>query len=130
MWGAVCSDRALERLDDKSVSSSGPAGSGIAILAGAQVGWCVRWSLMSTADVPEDYELVVADDGSIPAEQIARLGLGPGAHLRVVPASGAWSSPRRKTAKGILAGKVDGEALVGALQDAKGERVALLDLDE
>lgn len=84
---------------------------------------------MSAADVPEDYELVVADDGSIPAEQITRLGLGPGAHLRVVPASTA-STPKRKTAKGILAGKVDGEALVGALQDAKGERVALLDLDE
>jgi hypothetical protein len=86
---------------------------------------------MSTADVPEDHELVVAADGSIPAEQIARLGLGPGAHLRVVAETpAASSSPRRKTAKGILAGKVDGEALVGALEDAKGERVALLGLDE
>jgi hypothetical protein len=86
---------------------------------------------MSTADVPEEYELVVAEDGSIPAEQVARLGLGPGAHLRVVPEPrGALSSPRRKTARGILAGEVDGEALIGALQDAKGERMALLDLDE
>jgi len=29
----------------------------------------------------------VADDGSIPAEQLARLGLRPGAHLRVVEAT-------------------------------------------
>ena len=40
---------------------------------------------MSTADVPETYELVVGPDGGVPAEQIARLGLRPGAHLRVVP---------------------------------------------
>jgi hypothetical protein len=30
-------------------------------------------------------ELVVADDGSIPASQLASLGFSPGAHLRVVP---------------------------------------------
>lgn len=40
---------------------------------------------MSTADVPEGHELIVGPDGSIPAEQVARLGLSPGAHLRVVP---------------------------------------------
>ena len=40
---------------------------------------------MSTADLPDGVELVVADDGSIPAEQLARLGITPGAHLRVVP---------------------------------------------
>jgi hypothetical protein len=28
--------------------------------------------------------LVVAPDGSIPADQVARLGVAPGAHLRVV----------------------------------------------
>ena len=39
---------------------------------------------MSTADVPETFELVVGPDGGIPAEQIARLGLRPGARLRVV----------------------------------------------
>ena len=32
----------------------------------------------------ESQELVVADDGSIPAEQISRLGLRPGMHLRAV----------------------------------------------
>jgi hypothetical protein len=40
--------------------------------------------MMSTADVPESHELIVGPDGSIPADQIARLGLRPGAHLRVV----------------------------------------------
>jgi hypothetical protein len=33
-----------------------------------------------------ELELVVADDGSIPAEQLRGLGLRPGAHLRVVEA--------------------------------------------
>lgn len=39
---------------------------------------------MSIVSGPEGHELVVADDGSIPAEQIARLGMRPGTHLRVV----------------------------------------------
>ena len=30
------------------------------------------------------YELIVADDGSIPAEQLAQFGVAPGDHLRVV----------------------------------------------
>ena len=41
---------------------------------------------MSATD-PTEKELVVADDGSIPADQIASLGLRPGAHLRVVETS-------------------------------------------
>jgi hypothetical protein len=43
-----------------------------------------RLLAMSIASGPEGHELVVADDGSIPAEQIARLGMRPGTHLRVV----------------------------------------------
>jgi hypothetical protein len=41
-----------------------------------------------------DHELVVAPDGSIPAAQLKRLGVGPGAHLRVVqtPASRSGGS--------------------------------------
>lgn len=39
---------------------------------------------MSTADAPEAHDLIVGPDGDIPADQIARLGLRPGAHLRVV----------------------------------------------
>ena len=39
---------------------------------------------VSSADAPRGVELVVAADGSIPAEQLARLGLRPGTHLRVL----------------------------------------------
>lgn len=42
---------------------------------------------MRAVNTPEplgEHELVVNKDGSIPADQLARLGLGPGAHLRVV----------------------------------------------
>jgi hypothetical protein len=41
---------------------------------------------MGTAKIAEGVELVVAEDGSIPAEQLSRLGLGPGARIRVVEA--------------------------------------------
>jgi hypothetical protein len=40
--------------------------------------------VVSAAGEQGGHDLVVADDGSIPAEQIARLGLRPGTHLRVV----------------------------------------------
>jgi len=49
---------------------------------------------VSATDPTAGKDLVVADDGSIPADQIARLGLRPGAHLRVIesdPAVGASS---------------------------------------
>lgn len=39
---------------------------------------------MTAANEHIDHELVVAADGSIPADQLKRLGVGPGAHLRVV----------------------------------------------
>ncbi|MGA9284393.1 MAG: hypothetical protein WBV85_03030 [Solirubrobacteraceae bacterium] len=39
---------------------------------------------MSAADDHMGHELVVAADGSIPADQLAQLGVAPGAHLRVV----------------------------------------------
>ena len=41
---------------------------------------------MSALEPTGEKELVVAEDGSIPADQLASLGLGPGAHLRVVAA--------------------------------------------
>ena len=49
---------------------------------------------MSAANTAEGSELVVAEDGSIPAEQVARLGLRPGAHLRVIEAHPADSAGR------------------------------------
>lgn len=42
---------------------------------------------MSAASEPVGHELVVAEDGSIPADQLAALGVRPGAHLRVVQAA-------------------------------------------
>ncbi len=47
---------------------------------------------MSTADSHAGHELVVADDGSIPAEQLRSLGVQAGTHLRVVEAGQARSS--------------------------------------
>jgi hypothetical protein len=44
---------------------------------------------MSAAREPTEQELVVAADGSIPADELARLGLRAGAHLRVVQAGPA-----------------------------------------
>ena len=40
-----------------------------------------------SAQPSEPMELIVADDGSIPAAQLRRLGVQPGAHLRVVAQS-------------------------------------------
>ncbi len=39
---------------------------------------------VSALEPTGEKELVVAEDGSIPADQLASLGLRPGAHLRVV----------------------------------------------
>jgi len=47
---------------------------------------------MSTADDAGHNELVVAEDGSIPADQLARLGLRPGAHLRVIESTSSEAS--------------------------------------
>lgn len=44
---------------------------------------------MSKAGETPGHELVVARDGSIPADQLAPLGLRPGAHLRVVETQAA-----------------------------------------
>lgn len=56
---------------------------------------------MSMVSGPEGHELVVADDGSIPAEQIARLGVRPGTHLRVV-------AERSRDATASIAGRLTG----------------------
>lgn len=52
---------------------------------------------MSLAD---EHELVVAEDGSIPADELRRLGVRPGAHVRVV----ATSAPIIR--RGSLAGSL------------------------
>jgi hypothetical protein len=48
---------------------------------------------VSATDPIVGRELVVADDGSIPADQIARLGLRPGAHLQVIESGPTATEP-------------------------------------
>jgi hypothetical protein len=81
---------------------------------------------MSSKTVPagaDGFHVVVAEDGSLPASELARLGLHPGAHLRLVPERPAV---RRRMA-GTLAATVPAEAvdaLIRGLDEAKAERVA------
>jgi hypothetical protein len=53
----------------------------------------------------EALDLVVGADGSgvIDAAQLARWGVEPGAHLRVVPVTPAASTVRRRSLRGALA---------------------------
>src|SRR3954447_22243190 len=53
----------------------------------------------------EALDLVVGADGSgvIDAAQLARWGVEPGAHLRVVPVTPAASMVRRRSLRGALA---------------------------
>jgi hypothetical protein len=48
---------------------------------------------VSAIEPTGEKELVVAEDGSIPADQLASLGLRPGAHLRVVATGGPSVAP-------------------------------------
>jgi hypothetical protein len=48
---------------------------------------------MSATDPIVGKDLVVAADGSIPADQLARLGLRPGARLRVIESHPAVTEP-------------------------------------
>lgn len=87
---------------------------------------------VSTSAAPngEGFEVVVGTDGAlrVPAEELARHGLRPGAHLRLVlqPQPPA----QRRHARGALAGVVTAAALDGleaALDEAKTERIAALE---
>lgn len=86
---------------------------------------------MSTTPGTSDtdgFHVVVADDGSVPAAELARLGVRPGMHLRLVSA-GAGQSGDRRTARGILAGTVPVEAIEAwdrALDEDRAERRAAL----
>lgn len=90
---------------------------------------------MSTPTAPnednfEGFEVVVGTDGAltVPADELARHGVRPGAHLRLVEQPQA-RAPRR-SARGILAGVIDAEALdafTTALADSKAERIAAVE---
>lgn len=76
---------------------------------------------MSAADLPHFHELIVGPDGSIPAEQISRLGLPPGTHLRVVV--------QRSEQRGRLRGSLPDFPELTWEDFQRGSRLALSDLD-
>lgn len=51
-------------------------------------GWSANLVAMGTSPPRVSADLVVAADGSIPAEQVAALGVLPGSHVRVVTQAG------------------------------------------
>ncbi len=72
----------------------------------------------------EGFHVVVAEDGSLPARELARQGLRPGEHLRLIPEPRPAMRPRMA---GALASTVPAEAvdaLIRGLDEAKAERVA------
>jgi hypothetical protein len=77
---------------------------------------------MSVAGGQGSHELVVAEDGSIPAEQIRQLGVRPGAHLRVV----AEQPPE---AEGSIAGRLAGWPEVTWEDFERAGRLARTDLE-
>ena len=83
---------------------------------------------MSTAEShPAGFEVVVAPDGTIPAEVLERYGFRPGSHLRLVPEP---QKQPRKSVIGILKGKIDVEAIEEGLRQAKAERLAAVEADD
>lgn len=95
------------------------------------------------AGTGDGFEVVVGSDGAltVPAAELERHGVRPGAHLRVVAESEAHGSadthdgqgqerPKHKTMRGALAHMVTPEevdAFVEALAEAKAERISSLD---
>jgi hypothetical protein len=85
---------------------------------------------MSIADTPRDHELVVGPDGSIPADQIARLGLPPGAHLWVVTEPSPGAEHARPSLAGALRQRFDDTALDrfdAALAANRDDRIAAVE---
>jgi hypothetical protein len=87
---------------------------------------------VSTSAAPngEGFEVVVGTDGAlrVPAEELARHGVRPGAHLRLVHQP--QPPAQRRRARGALAGVVNAaalDALEAALEEAKTERIAALE---
>lgn len=84
---------------------------------------------MSTPAAPngEGFEVVVGTDGSltVPAEELVRHGVRPGAHLRLV--EGPQPPAPRRSARGALAEVINSkelDAFEAALDNSKAERIA------
>lgn len=78
--------------------------------------------IMSLASDQESQELIVAADGSIPAEQVSRLGVPPGTHLRVV----AEQPPE---AESSIAGRLTGRPEMSWEDFERASRIAQADLE-
>jgi hypothetical protein len=91
------------------------------------------------AGTGDGFEVVVGSDGAltVPADELARHGVRPGAHLRLV-AEGEGQThdeqgderPRHKSMRGALAHMVtpeDVDAFVEALAETKADRISSLD---
>ncbi len=86
---------------------------------------------MSTTPAPdrEGFHVVVADDGSLPAAELARLGVGPGAHLRVVPEQRV--AHERVSAFGYFSHVISpdaADALSAGIEQGKADRIDALGL--
>ncbi len=63
---------------------------------------------MGTSGSSQSRELIVADDGSIPADQVCKLGLEPGARLRAVEVA-----PGRRAGRSGVVASLPGPELGG-----------------
>ena len=89
---------------------------------------------MSATIGPDDgFDVVVNDDGSlsVPAGELARHGVRPGTHVRLVPAQ--REAPKRRSARGMFADRVqpgDLDEFEAAMAEAKAERIAAVLADQ
>jgi hypothetical protein len=79
----------------------------------------------------DGFDVVVGSDGTltVPAAELARHGVRPGSHLRLVPEP---VPARRRSTRGLLAGTVSPEgvdAMIQALDEAKADRIAQVAAD-
>jgi hypothetical protein len=93
------------------------------------------------AGTGDGFEVVVGSDGTltVPADELARHGMRPGAHLRLVADGEGHGTthgehgderPRHKSMRGALAHMVtpeDVDAFVEALAETKADRISSLD---
>src|SRR5438552_19137737 len=88
-------------------------------------GRMVIMSMRPAASDENGFDVVVAEDGSVRAADLAARGIRPGAHLRVVPDQ--RPSGGRGSSVGKLAGAVPQEViddLIQGLEESKAERRA------
>ena len=81
--------------------------------------------MSSTASPHPDggIDVTVDPDGTlhVPAAELARHGVQPGSHLRIVTPHKLPAS--RRSVRGTLTGTADVDALLAVLDDAKSERI-------